>query len=329
MSKKNTVLTSQVHNQLIDLCRSAVMDGVDYSEMQEKITRHFVKVKVTDKYEKRQEEARPATVKKRLPAWMRAGSFLLPLFLLVIGAYLVGLAVMPILGYYIDESQDPTQQDLTAPIPRQYVMDLTPLVITSDSDSLEEKNGNSGFDQPLVVDSSIDYTNLANWFTTATLPKVDYQLNQPKDAVTEYSISIPAIKLENALVKVGGNDLNQSLIAYPGTALPGEFGAPVIFGHSVLRKFYNPSEKNPRRYTSIFSYIMTLKPGEDKIFITIDGITYTYLVQDKTEVKPEDVYILTQQYDAKRIKLVTCVPEGTYLKRGVVTAQLIEGEKKE
>jgi len=67
---------------------------------------------------------------------------------------------------------------------------------------------------------------------------------------------------------------------------------------------------------------MTLKTG-DKILLTFDDVQYTYLVQSKKEVLSTDVQILTQQYDARRLKLVTCVPEGTYLRRGVVTAQLV------
>jgi sortase (surface protein transpeptidase) len=39
-------------------------------------------------------------------------------------------------------------------------------------------------------------------------------------------------------------------------------------------------------------------------------------------VKPEDVFILEQNYEEKTLKLVTCVPEGTYLRRGVITATL-------
>jgi LPXTG-site transpeptidase (sortase) family protein len=145
------------------------------------------------------------------------------------------------------------------------------------------------------------------------------------EQVQEYTIDIPTLNITNAVIKVGGSNLDESLIAYPGTAMPGEFGAPVIFGHSVLRQFYNPSEKNPRRYNSIFSTIMTLKPG-DKIYVTADGVKYTYLVQDKSEVKPEDVYILNQDFGSKKLKLVTCTPEGTYLRRGVITAQLIQEE---
>jgi len=48
-------------------------------------------------------------------------------------------------------------------------------------------------------------------------------------------------------------------------------------------------------------------------------------VTDKTDVKPEDTYILAQQYDNRKLKLVTCVPEGTYLRRGVITAELVSG----
>ena len=70
---------------------------------------------------------------------------------------------------------------------------------------------------------------------------------------------------------------------------------------------------------------MTLKTG-DEIYVTYDNVKYTYVVQEKTEVKPTDVYILSQKYDAQSLKLVTCTPEGTYLRRGVITAQLVKSE---
>jgi sortase A len=66
-----------------------------------------------------------------------------------------------------------------------------------------------------------------------------------------------------------------------------------------------------------------LEPG-DRIYITQDNIRYTYVVQSKTDVKPTDTYILSQNYSSRTLKLVTCVPEGTYLRRGVVTAQLVK-----
>jgi len=68
---------------------------------------------------------------------------------------------------------------------------------------------------------------------------------------------------------------------------------------------------------------MTLKTG-DRIFIDYDGIRYTYEVKDKVEVKPEDLFILEQKYSNRELKLITCVPEGTYLRRGVIVAQLVD-----
>src|SRR5258708_871941 len=172
---------------------------------------------------------------------------------------------------------------------------------------------------PKIIKDELDYTNLSNWFTSTTLP----QGGQEQD--TEYTLDIPGVEIETAKVKLGGSNLDKNLIQYPGTSLPGQAGAPVIFGHSVLRQFYNPQTKNPRRYFSIFSKIMTLENG-DKIYLTYNNIKYTYEVRSKSVVQPEDTFILDQHYDSKELKLVTCVPEGTYLQRGVVTAQLIKTE---
>ena len=68
---------------------------------------------------------------------------------------------------------------------------------------------------------------------------------------------------------------------------------------------------------------MTMKTG-DRIFVDYDGIKYTYEVKDKVEVEPEDLFILEQRYSNRELKLITCVPEGTYMRRGVVVAQLVD-----
>lgn len=160
-----------------------------------------------------------------------------------------------------------------------------------------------------------DYTQVSNWFPNA--PQVRPWLSK----ITHYTVDIPSLGIKNALVEIGGEDLKQGLIQYGGTANPGEWGTPVIFGHSILRQFYNPSETNPRRYLSIFSTIMTLKEGE-KIYINYDGIKYSYKVARKYQVEPEEVEILAQRFDQKTLRLITCVPEGTYLHRGVIEAVL-------
>lgn len=310
---------SALHSQLVELYRKALLRGVPLEELESKIQKQMDRMSVSDAVEKTYVAQRAEKVKKRVPKAVRLGAFVIPVFFLGFGIYLVGSAVFPILTYYVSTSPALQTAYLLAPIPREQVMDVTPLVI--DNSGMVAGSSDEHI-EPVIVDEELDYTNLTNWFNLATLPELPSQ-GETENSIAEYVIDIPKLNIKNAVVTVGGVDLNKSLIAYKGTALPGKPGAPVIFGHSVLRQFYNPSEKNPRRYNSIFSTIMTLKSG-DEIFVTVDGVKYTYVVQEKTEVKPEDVYILTQHYDAKQLKLVTCTPEGTYLRRGVVTAQLVQ-----
>ncbi len=300
--------------KLIDVYRKALNHGLSLDEVDDKLKRYARRLLATEKFERKEEAVRESKVKKRIPRLVRFLALLVPLSFILVGFYLLASAITPILGYYVTDSSSLfSHPKLVAPIPKEEILDVTPLVIGNNPAEAAET------ETKIVDNLDVDYTNLANWFGSGQVPEFA-QKNAP---IKEYRLDIPAIKIKNARVKVGGTDLNHSLIAYPGTALPGQHGAPVIFGHSILRRFYNPSERNPRRYISIFSKIMTLKRGQ-KIYITADGVKYTYIVQDKKEVKPEDVYILTQKYDNKRLKLVTCVPEGTFLRRGVVEATLAE-----
>ena len=157
----------------------------------------------------------------------------------------------------------------------------------------------------------VDYSRPSAWFPTApNLPP------QPSK-ITHYTLSIPKLKIEKAVVHIGGEDLMDSLIQYPGTALPGQYGNTVVFGHSVLPQFFNP-----KNYKTIFSTLPTLKKGEE-ILIDFDGILYRYEVVSLHEVLPENVSVLEQHYNAEYLTLITCVPPGTYLKRLVVNARLV------
>ena len=110
--------------------------------------------------------------------------------------------------------------------------------------------------------------------------------------------------------------MGKSLVHYGGTALPGDWGNTVIFGHSVLPQFFNP-----KNYKTIFSTLPTLEK-KDKILIDFDGITYFYEVYELKVVSPDDVSVLEQRYDTSYLSLVTCVPPGTYWKRLIVKARL-------
>ncbi len=158
-----------------------------------------------------------------------------------------------------------------------------------------------------------DYTKASNWFEGLDKEKFT------SDLPSYYSISIPKLKIENAIVKVGGEDLSQNLIHYPGTALPGKLGNSVIFGHSVLPIFFNP-----KNYLSIFSTLYKLDKN-DIIQVDIEGISYKYKVENIFEILPKDLQILEQTSSDSFITLVTCSPPGDPRKpkRLIVRARLI------
>ncbi len=192
----------------------------------------------------------------------------------------------PIISY---ELTSPTLMTFISPIPDSQVIDAG-----------RQNVGNA------------DYTKASSWFPGA---KVDS--NAPRPAVSFYKISIPRLNIRNAIVSIGGEDLAQNLIQYPGTALPGQVGNAVIFGHSVLPAFYNPTN-----YLTIFSTLPTLVSG-DTITLNYDGITYKYQVEDKFEVQPTDIQILNQDESDSFLSLVTCVPPGLQTRRLIIKARIV------
>jgi len=160
---------------------------------------------------------------------------------------------------------------------------------------------------PVVKDSfketiqENDYTKASNWFPSDTgVGKDDFAVSN----VSYYNISIPKLGIDKAVVGIGGEDLSENLIQYPGTAAPGKRGNSVIFGHSILPAFYNP-----KNYLAIFSTLPTLEAGDD-IFVDYDGISYRYQVEELIEVFPRDIQILEQNTSDSYISLVTCTPPG-------------------
>lgn len=236
---------SVLQSDLVELYRKALLQGMPLEELEQKIHKQVERLKVSDVFEEQFVKKREARIKHRLPKLIRVGAFIVPVAFLGLGIYLVGTATLPIVSYYASSVAEVRAMALLSPIPREEVMAVTPLVV----DTTGEVAGlaDSAPIEPVIVNEELDYTNLSNWFAATTLPELSN--NQSEISIPkEYKIDIPKLNIYNASVAVGGTDLNKSLIAYQGTALPGNPGAPVIFGHSVLRQFYNPSEKNPRRY---------------------------------------------------------------------------------
>lgn len=156
-----------------------------------------------------------------------------------------------------------------------------------------------------------DFAQASVWFPSRPQVIVSNEIT-----VQEYQLSIPRLNIMGATVKVGADDLSQSLIHYLPTSLPGEYGNVAIFGHSTLPQLYNP-----RDYKTIFTYLPSLDKG-DKILITMAGENYEYEVFEMFVVEPEQVSVLEQRYDNSYLTVITCVPPGTYWNRLVVRAKL-------
>jgi len=212
-----------------------------------------------------------------------------PLLSIVTGAALLIFVIWPILSFQLTSTQ--ISGTLISPLSDEFVVSANAEEITS------------------------DFTHVSNWFP---------ELKQKKTVtpVDTYLLSIPKLRIVNAQVKIGSDDLAQNLIHFGGSGIPGKFGNSVIFGHSVLPAFYDPSN-----YLTIFSLLPTLEENDD-IFVKFDGMDYRFKVENQIFTTPEDVSGLEQRYDDAYLTLVTCVPPGTYWQRLWLTARQVPFDQK-
>lgn len=115
-----------------------------------------------------------------------------------------------------------------------------------------------------------------------------------------------------ALEKDMQDALQDGVVHYPGTSLPGQTGNVVITGHSS----YFPWDAG--RFKDVFALLHDVIIG-DKIVVYYKQDKYLYEVNDIRIVLPEEIDVLKQTPQDK-LTLITCTPVGTNLKRLVVTA---------
>jgi sortase A len=169
-------------------------------------------------------------------------------------------------------------------------------------------------DGAISTTTTTDYTQTSSWFSVPNVSKTSYKTL----AINSYLISIPSLNLPSTIVQIYSSDLKSGPIHYFDTALPGQPGNGVVFGHSTLPQLYEPHSP-----LSIFNHLPNIKPG-DKILVTYDRITYTYVVRETKVVKPTQIEVLNQKLDRHELTLITCVPLGTYLRRFVARAELVK-----
>lgn len=139
-------------------------------------------------------------------------------------------------------------------------------------------------------------------------------------------IYIPDVDIEVPIIYITEEENNEvgyqaalanGVVQYPGTAIPGEYGNPYIFGHSS-DFFWKEGD-----YKEIFKQIIDI-PLDTIIRITNHrGDLFIYKVIETKIVGPNEVSVLDQQnYERQILTLQTSWPLGTALKRYLVIAEL-------
>lgn len=233
---------------------------------------------------------------KKIPIYLKT----VPTIISAIGLGMIGAVIYPVVSYQLKDIKIFNSEKSGLLSPAYY-----------------ESKANDNNETIILTD--LDYTKASSWFPGNAQTEIFTTVKAEDGNVPNfYSISIPSLGLEGANVSLFDEDLTKHLVQYPQTALPGQLGSPVIFGHSTLPQFFDPN-----KYTTIFSNLPKAKPGSD-IFVNYNDKEYTYRITNTFEVKPSELWVLKQNYNAKTIKVITCVPPGTTLRRLVVEGTLIE-----
>lgn len=111
--------------------------------------------------------------------------------------------------------------------------------------------------------------------------------------------------------------LENGVVHYPSTPLPGQVGNTSFFGHSSNNIF------NSGKYKFAFVLLHELQIG-DTFYLTRNGVAYAYQVFDKKVVEPNNVGILNPiAGKTATATLITCDPPGTTLRRLVVIGEQV------
>jgi sortase A len=220
---------------------------------------------------------------------------LFSLLTVIIGMSIGGYVFFPLISWQIYFAPVFASADIAVPIPQTNIVNSATIgsLISQASDNL----------------SGVDYTNAENWF-----PNFKFQKVKPR--IDTYTLSIPRLNIENAIVSATDDDLSIHLVNLGGTALPPDKGNAVVFGHSTLPQLFDP-----KNYKTIFAKAYELKEG-DELFTNVSGAIYKYRIYSITVVNPDDTSVLQQDYSDSFLTLITCTPPGTIWKRLIIRARL-------
>lgn len=115
--------------------------------------------------------------------------------------------------------------------------------------------------------------------------------------------------------------LEQGVLHFGGSALPGERGNAVFIGHSSGQPWA------PGDYKFVFTMLQRLQAG-DTVELAHEGELYQYEVTETMIVEPTDVSVLDETNDATAT-FITCWPVGLNAQRMVVKTKLVSHQPRD
>lgn len=184
-----------------------------------------------------------------------------------------------------------------------------------------ETHGEIVYDTSVPIPSQISQPNQLFSFPDNSAPietetiRANYNASDNIIIINKLGIRAPLVSAAGTSQKQLNDALNQGVIFYPGSALPGQNGEVVLSGHSSIFPWVKT------QYGQVFTLLDKLVPG-DIVSMVYDHQQYDYQVTGQEVLNPNQVRIS----DTNRpvLKLTTCWPIGTSAKRLVVYGELIQ-----
>ncbi len=146
------------------------------------------------------------------------------------------------------------------------------------------------------------------------LPKTEELYDFPDSVVIpKININAPIVVSSTVDEKELFKKLENGVLLYPNSALPGQNGNTIILGHSSAYPWYKG------KYGSVFSLLNQLNSGE-QIIVYFQKHRYIYRVIAKSIIL-KNAEILVQG-EKPQLVLISCWPVGTAWKRIMIQAEI-------
>ena len=160
--------------------------------------------------------------------------------------------------------------------------------------------------------SEIDFSkNIEN-----DLDNFEYTEKENSIEIYKIGIEVPLIFPETSENEIVHKALDEGVVHFPDSVLPGLSGKTIILGHSA------PEGWPKIKYDWVFTRIVELEK-EDEIFVYFNHRKYFYKVEETIFIeKGEEVpdYLLTNSENM--LVLISCWPPGKDLKRIAIVSKL-------